>query len=72
MPMTVVTNVTRPTMSVYAAQGNTSGAAVVVIPGGGFQILAIDLEGTEACACLISRGITCVLLKYRKSLSGAW
>ena len=48
-PMTAVTNVTRPTMTVYAPKGQNTGAAVVVIPGGGFQILAIDLEGTETC-----------------------
>ena len=60
-----VTNVTRPTMTVYTPKGKNSGAAVVVFPGGGFQILAIDLEGTEVCDWLISRGITCVLLKYR-------
>ena len=60
-----VTNVTRPTMTVYAPQRVNTGAAVIVIPGGGFQILAIDLEGTEVCDWLTSRGITCVLLKYR-------
>jgi acetyl esterase/lipase len=38
---------------------------VVVFLGGGYQILAIDLEGTEVCDWLTSRGITCVLLKYR-------
>jgi hypothetical protein len=49
------------------------GAAVVVFPGGGYSILAIDLEGTEACDWLTSRGITCVLLKYRVPDSGpAW
>lgn len=64
-PATAVTNVTQPTMTVYAPQGKNTGAAVVVIPGGGFQILAIDLEGTETCDWLTSRGITCVLLKYR-------
>jgi acetyl esterase/lipase len=64
-PATAVTNVTRPTMTVYAPEGKNTGAAVVVIPGGGFQILAIDLEGTEVCDWLTSRGITCVLLKYR-------
>jgi acetyl esterase/lipase len=36
-----------------------------VYPGGGFEGLAIDLEGTEACDWLTSKGITCVLLKYR-------
>ena len=60
-----VTNVTRPTMTVYAPKGKNTGAAVVVIPGGGFQMLAIDLEGTEICDWLTSRGVTCVLLKYR-------
>lgn len=65
LPMTVVTNVTRPTMTLYAPKGKNTGAAVVVIPGGGFEILAIDLEGTEACDWLTSNGITCALLKYR-------
>lgn len=65
LPVTAVTNVTRPTMTVYAPTGKNTGAAVVVIPGGGFQILAIDLEGSEACDWLTSRGVTCVLLKYR-------
>lgn len=64
-PLLADTNVSQPTMTVYAAEGNNTGAAVVVIPGGGFQILAMDLEGTEACDWLTSRGITCVLLKYR-------
>jgi len=60
-----ITNVTQPTMTVYAPQGKNTGAAVVVIPGGGFQILAIDLEGTEICDWLTGQGITCILLKYR-------
>jgi acetyl esterase/lipase len=64
-PVTNVTNVTRPTMTVYTPTGKNTGAAVVVIPGGGFEILAMDLEGTEACDWLTSKGITCVLLKYR-------
>jgi Esterase/lipase len=64
-PVTAVTNVTRPTMTVYAPKGKNTGVAVVVFPGGGFHILAMDLEGTEACDWLTSRGITCVLLKYR-------
>lgn len=64
-PVTSVTNVTQPTMTVYAPEGKNTGAAVVVIPGGGFQMLAIDFEGTEICDWLTSKGITCVLLKYR-------
>jgi acetyl esterase/lipase len=64
-PWTYVENVTRPTMTVYAPQGKNTGAAVIVFPGGGYQILAIDLEGTEVCDWLTKKGITCVLLKYR-------
>jgi acetyl esterase/lipase len=52
-------------MTVYSPTGKNTGAAVVVFPGGGYQILAIDLEGTEVCDWLTPKGITCVLLKYR-------
>jgi acetyl esterase/lipase len=64
-PWTYVENVSRPTMTVYSPTGTNMGAAVVVFPGGGYQILAIDLEGTEVCDWLTQKGITCVLLKYR-------
>lgn len=60
-----IENVTRPTMTIYPPHGVNTGAAVMVFPGGGYNILAIDLEGTEVCDWLVSRGITCVLLKYR-------
>ena len=60
-----VYHVSRPTMTVYSPEGKSTGAAVVVFPGGGYEDLAIDLEGTEICAWLTSKGITCVLLKYR-------
>ncbi|MEP6474194.1 MAG: alpha/beta hydrolase, partial [Gemmatimonadota bacterium] len=64
-PWVHVNQVSRPTMTVYSPPGRNTGAAVVVFPGGGYTILAIDLEGSEACEWLTSRGITCVLLKYR-------
>ena len=64
-PVIAVSNVSQPTMTVYAPTGKNTGASVVVFPGGGFQILAMDLEGTDACDWLTSKGITCVLLKYR-------
>jgi acetyl esterase/lipase len=60
-----VTNVSRPTMTLYAPRRKNTGVAVVVLPGGGFQGLAMDLEGTEICDWLTSRGVTCLLLKYR-------
>ena len=52
-------------MTVYSPKGKNTGTAVVVFPGGGYEILAIDLEGTEVCDWLTSKGIKCVLLKYR-------
>src|SRR5207302_5920899 len=64
------TNVSRPTMTVYSPKGKNTGAAVVVFPGGGYYVLAIDLEGTEVCDWLTSKAITCVLLKYRVPNSG--
>lgn len=64
-PTTGVSNVTQPTMTVYSSNGKNAGAAVIVFPGGGYQGLAIDLEGTEVCDWLTARGIMCVLLKYR-------
>jgi len=63
-------DVSQPTMTLYRAQGRNSGAAMVVFPGGGYQFLAMDNEGTEICDWLASRGITCVLLKYRVPDSG--
>ena len=64
-PYVYISNVTRPTMTIYSPAGTNTGAAVVVFPGGGYQILAIDLEGTDVCDWLNRIGVTCVLLKYR-------
>ena len=64
-PWTYLEHVSRPTMAVYSPMGRNTGLAVVVFPGGGYSILAIDLEGTEVCDWLTAKGITCVLLKYR-------
>ena len=58
-------NVTQPTMTVYSPKETNTGVAVVVFPGGGYTSLAMDLEGTEICDWLTSKGITAVLLKYR-------
>jgi acetyl esterase/lipase len=60
-----VGNVSQPTMTVYSPKAANTGVAIVVFPGGGYMCLAIDLEGTEICDWLTSRGITAVLLKYR-------
>lgn len=59
-------NVTKPNLSVYRpTPDKDTGAAVLVCPGGGYHILALDLEGTEVCEWLNSIGVTGVLLKYR-------
>ena len=59
-----ITDVTTPTLTVYRPT-KANGAAVLVFPGGGFSILALDLEGTEVCDWLNSIGVTAVLVKYR-------
>jgi acetyl esterase/lipase len=71
-PWFAVERVARPTMTVYAPKGRNTGAAVIVFPGGGYMELAIDLEGTEVCDWLTSKGVTCVLLKYRVPFSGEY
>jgi acetyl esterase/lipase len=59
-------NVSNPTMTIYRpAKGKDTGASVLVFPGGGYNILAIDIEGTEVCEWLNSIGVTGVLVKYR-------
>ncbi len=59
-------NVSVPTISVYPApSGQGTGTAVLVFPGGGYHILALDLEGTEVCEWLNSIGVTAALVKYR-------
>jgi acetyl esterase/lipase len=59
-------NVSTPTLSVYSPPaGKNTGAAVLVFPGGGYSILALDLEGSEICEWLNTIGVTGVLVKYR-------
>lgn len=59
-------NVTTPQIAVYRPPPEKdTGAAVVICPGGGFHILAYDLEGTEVAEWLNSIGVTGIVLKYR-------
>jgi acetyl esterase/lipase len=71
-PVVRLGDVATPTMTLYSPKENNTGAAVVVFPGGGYRILAIDLEGSEVCDWLTSAGINCVLLKYRVPDSGPY
>jgi acetyl esterase/lipase len=66
VPIVRLGNVSDPTITIYRPDpAKDTGMAVVVAPGGGFNILAIELEGSEVCAWLNSIGVTGVLLKYR-------
>ena len=57
-------NVTEPTLTLYRPE-KPNGCAVIVAPGGGYGILAIEHEGTQVCDYLVKQGVTCALLKYR-------
>ncbi|MDR3262347.1 MAG: alpha/beta hydrolase [Tannerella sp.] len=61
-----ITNVSEPTITIYeASEELASGSAMIVCPGGGYNLLAYDLEGDEVCLWLNELGITAILLKYR-------
>lgn len=61
-----ITDVSEPTITIYEAPEElASGSAIVVCPGGGYNLLAYDLEGDEVCLWLNELGITAILLKYR-------
>ena len=65
-PIKKYNNVSKPTITVYKPNPeNDTGASVVICPGGGYHILAWDLEGTEVAAWLNSIGVTGIVLKYR-------
>ncbi|WP_420136746.1 alpha/beta hydrolase [Sphingomonas sp.] len=60
-----IDRVSHPTLTFYRPRGRNTGAAVLVYPGGGFWILAMDLEGSDVCDWLTAKGIACILVKYR-------
>lgn len=60
-----VFDVTTPTMTIFPPKGTNSGVAIVVFPGGGYRAVVITVEGTEICNWIASKGMTCVLSKYR-------
>lgn len=62
----VVTNVSQPTLTVYApAQAAANGTAIIVAPGGAFHALSINSEGNDVAKWLAARGVTAFVLKYR-------
>jgi acetyl esterase/lipase len=65
-PLAHLTNISKPTLAFYPAPAEkNTGATIVVFPGGGYRILAYDLEGTEVCTWLNSIGVNCALAQYR-------
>src|SRR5438105_659077 len=65
-PTRMVTNVTRPTVTIYRpAKDKDTGTAVLICPGGGYWNLYWQLEGEEVAAWLNSLGVTGIILKYR-------
>jgi acetyl esterase/lipase len=61
-----ITNVTKPTITLYRpAKDKANGTAVVIAPGGGYNVLAWEHEGTMVGEWLQSVGVTGVLVKYR-------
>jgi acetyl esterase/lipase len=60
-----LTSVTRPDLLVFRAKGRGPHPAVLVCPGGGYAILAENLEGTEIAHWLNSVGFAAVVLNYR-------
>ena len=67
----VVTNVTKPTLTVYKpAAGTANGGAIVICPGGGFMALSINSEGIDVAKWLAARGMTAFVLKYRLAHTG--
>ncbi|MGI9430262.1 MAG: alpha/beta hydrolase, partial [Bythopirellula sp.] len=58
-------DITEPTLTVYRAEGANSGKAVILIPGGGYSLIAIYHEGHDLAKLLAKQGITAAVLKYR-------
>jgi len=59
------TNITRPTLTIYPAVGENTGHAIVVLPGGGYEVESIVEEGRKIGEFLSAEGITVAVLKYR-------
>jgi acetyl esterase/lipase len=58
-------DVTEPTLTVYRAEGEKSGKAIIILPGGGYSLVAIYHEGHDLAKVLAKQGITAAVLKYR-------
>jgi acetyl esterase/lipase len=57
--------VTQPTLTLYLPEGEGNGTAVVVLPGGGYEVEAVYHEGYEIAEALARGGAVAAVLKYR-------
>ena len=62
----IISKVSLPEIEIFKAPGsNRKNTGVIICPGGGYSILAYNLEGTDVAKILNSWGVTAVVLKYR-------
>ena len=62
----IVRNIVSPTLTVFQPKnGNTTHSAVLIVPGGGFRVLAIEEEGYPVADWFSQHGVTAYVLKYR-------
>jgi len=67
----VVTNVTRPSLTIFRPSPDLkNGTAIVICPGGGFMALSIESEGNEVARYMAAMGVTAFVLKYRLAHTG--
>nr|WP_282450254.1 alpha/beta hydrolase [Microbulbifer sp. CAU 1566] len=68
--------ITHPSLLIYPPETNTSRAAIIVFPGGGYKGVAIarkstiGFNGADVCGWLNEAGVTCIILKYRVPNTG--
>ena len=62
----IISKISRPSLTLFTApKDRATGAAVIICPGGGYWVEAIDLEGTDVAKKFNAMGITAIVLKYR-------
>ena len=61
----IVEHVTRPTLTLFHAQGKANGVTLLIVPGGGYVRVVIDKEGFESARWFAQRGFECAVLRYR-------
>src|SRR5262249_23075226 len=66
-----ISNITRPTLTIYLPDpAHAVGTGVVICPGGGFRFLAFDHEGVQLAKWLNAQGVAAFILKYRVMRTG--